>query len=115
MKTYKEVIDETVEHYKTAPFGFNGSNCVYLTEDGKMCALGRCLNNPELLGSMAVNANVVIDENLGGGLKDEYKHLNNAHFWHTLQHYHDCLATNYIEMAEIELQLLYEKDWGNPH
>lgn len=94
MRTYLDVVNETVEYYKNNPFGYDKGNesCCYFGPNGEMCAVGRCLNNPELLANKVINGDIVIEKGFGGGLKDEYLHLNNPDFWQSLQYYHDSLA-----------------------
>jgi hypothetical protein len=56
-KTKLEIIDETVAYYSEDPWkkrAFHGT-CMYITEDGKMCAVGRVLLEPE---TMPTNGNL---------------------------------------------------------
>lgn len=91
MKTYLDVVNETAEYYKTNPFGYDSETlrCVYFGRHEEMCAVGRCLNEPELLFGSTKDSETVISGKLGGGLKPEYAHLNNIDFWGLLQFWHD--------------------------
>lgn len=114
--TYSDLLKETVEYYSEDPEGrrgMNGGMCSYKTEDGKMCAVGRCIIHPELFqeagaGDFDNLLQYIPDydfedlaekdiENLGDDhegniskiLKPEYKHLTDLQFWSTLQSLHD--------------------------
>jgi hypothetical protein len=89
MKTYKNVLDETVEYYKTHPRALDHDrNCQYFTE-GKMCAVGRCLHNPEIFGDMNITAHDLFVEQGMSILRPEYRGLSNTEFWTHLQELHD--------------------------
>ena len=87
MKTKTEIIDETVAYYSEDPPGRRGVSlygfCVFLTSDGKMCAVGRCMIAPEVNG-------VIVDdrERLDNRLKPEYRG-HDKEFWRSLQIFHD--------------------------
>jgi len=101
--TKEEIIRETVEYYKDASKrGYDEVKeaCMYLTEGGNMCAVGRCL----IPGSMmevkrpfiplkvvemeACQASVMNIENLEEILKPEYRG-HSIKFWIRLQNLHD--------------------------
>ena len=90
-KTKLEIIDETVEYYSNYKRGIaSDGSCSYLTKDGNMCAVGRCLINPTIsmggtAGLFKVNSKVVELEDY---LKPEYKGHKTI-FWQDLQWFHD--------------------------
>lgn len=99
MKTKLEIIDETVAYYTedVNRRAISGIICEYLTEDGRMCAVGRCMIAPkqEFKG---VCSNIytyengeaeTIEEPLDNLLKKEYRG-HNIDFWKDLQLLHDC-------------------------
>ena len=99
MKTKLEIIKETAEFYNLSNRSFvpeknnpNDGNCVYLTSDGKMCAVGRCMINPsQYLNKIEINVET-LDQSTKGGLdtllKEEYRG-NGIGFWTDLQRLHD--------------------------
>ena len=101
MKTYHEVIDETVAYYSKNPraLTFNDSGgkmgCAYLSKEGNMCAVGRVFNQQSLdvYGGSGSHFMVLVSDydlpftNL---FKEEYQHLDDLDFWDTLQLLHDC-------------------------
>lgn len=99
--TKLEIIEETAAFYNknnrgTAYPNGTGALCEYLTKDGRMCAVGRCMIAPknDMIGSICtVNANLLRD-NLGGleaALKPEYRG-HDIDFWMKLQGFHDNVA-----------------------
>jgi hypothetical protein len=124
-KTYKEVIEETVEYYSKNPRGFNGEGCDYRSANGAMCAVGRVLK-PEVLDKVAdyqgnsselfnnwenaenddygivTNFENIIEEMM----QEEYSELTNVAFWDDLQYLHD--NSNYWKEIE-EGNLLTER------
>jgi hypothetical protein len=88
MKTKLEIINETVAYYSEDPkrranvAGF----CHYLTDDGRMCAVGRCLSDEGL--KIAKDYRGRINSKLIALLKEEY-HIDNSEFWINLQNLHD--------------------------
>jgi hypothetical protein len=107
MKTYSEVIEETVEYYKTNPRALDEAltDCVYYTKTGAMCAIGRCAKDPQELeqiyggGAIDYLINKIKDTSTKHKtnksilqneiLKSEYRHLTDITFWADLQTYHD--------------------------
>lgn len=101
MKSQLEILEETLHHYKWNDRGIRmGGYCVYETDDGSNCAVGRCISKDTLkkkhdctlqdLTGSAGNLHVYMGSgvDLEDILKDEYKghHLN---FWRDLQKLHD--------------------------
>lgn len=92
-KTALEIIDETVAYYSEdvsrRAIGNSITSCSYYTEDGRMCAVGRCLQKPEnfkgnLQSAHSLNAEFGLEEII----KEEYKG-HTLSFWESLQHLHD--------------------------
>lgn len=90
--TKKEIIEETAEEYNSKNrataylMSAELAVCKYITENGKMCAVGRCMKNP-------VDRSAQIDvvyRRFGGDdlFKDEYKG-HSVQFWTDLQNFHD--------------------------
>ena len=51
-KTTVEIIEETANFYNLTNRGLNPfGDCVYRTDDGKMCAVGRCLRDDFVIDS----------------------------------------------------------------
>lgn len=98
MKTKLEIIQETKAAYSNpSNRALEGGLCVYSAKDGRKCAIGRCLINPEqdLIG--ALEGFVVGDSYswfIGKTawsddlLKEEYRGHKPA-FWQDLQSWHD--------------------------
>jgi hypothetical protein len=84
-----EIIKETVEYYKNNNRGIiPGGTCQYLSEDGDMCAVGRCLENPEDIGTKAIDADCLIADYGDGIFKKQYQG-HDPRFWQKLQNFHD--------------------------
>lgn len=100
-KTKAEIIQETYEAYLDPnnrgvwhmTFGeeFDNEVCCYLTTDGKMCAVGRCIredvDRKGLTGSVP-SIPVIFDTPLDDLLKEEYRG-HEPEFWEALQSFHD--------------------------
>ena len=101
--TKEEIIRETVEYYKDASKrGYDEVKevCMYLTEGGNMCAVGRCLIPGSLMEVKrpfiplkvvemeSCQASVMNIENLEEILKPEYRG-HSIKFWIRLQNLHD--------------------------
>jgi hypothetical protein len=84
-----EIIKETVEYYKNNNRGITpGGACQYLTKDGDMCAVGRCLENPEDIGLKTIYADALIIGYGDGIFKKQYQG-HDINFWKNLQIFHD--------------------------
>ena len=85
MKTYRDVILETVKYYENHDRGYNAARkrCTYYSKTGATCAVGRCLNDPAKAQDVAVNNFHLYD------LKPEYSHIKKINFWVSLQRFHD--------------------------
>jgi hypothetical protein len=113
-KTYKDVIEETVQYYSENERGISGlgynkeSRCVYKNADGAMCAVGRCLTDAYLEKVKDINGDVydlfevsglaqysedgqfvTNEKNIVLMMKEEYSELTSLRFWKELQHLHD--------------------------
>lgn len=84
--TEQEIVLETIEYYRTHKRANDDGSCFYLTEDGDMRAVGRCMQNPpvDVRGSVKVlllfHGDVMFKEQYRG---------QSAQFWHALQRLHD--------------------------
>lgn len=105
-KTKLEILDETVQYYTEDPKrrattkGPLGRNlCVYLAEDGRMCAFSRCMIDPSRAKDVATPCGDMVERLLGkrvrtdevipvGILKPEYDGYT-IHFWLQIQGIHD--------------------------
>lgn len=95
-KTKKEIINETYEYYNSDPsrraLENNKTSCTFLTADGRMCAVGRCLTSEALhkaahhgVYSLVGVKNLFPDQEV---FKEEYAgHCNS--FWDLIQDFHD--------------------------
>lgn len=112
MKTKAEIILETVEWYKSHPRAVVGvGECVYLTEEGNKCAVGRVMRlSDEELGELqgpvykltrgtdfikSSGEEIKFDD---GMLQEEYRG-HEEEFWKDLQKLHDD-DENWIEGGE---------------
>jgi hypothetical protein len=87
--TKLEIIKETVEYYKNNNRGITpDGTCQYLSEDGDMCAVGRCLENPEDIGTEEIDTDSLIEKYGDGILKKQYQN-HGTNFWRELQIFHD--------------------------
>lgn len=101
-KTRSEIMAETFAAYENpenrglSPMG----QCQYLTVDGKMCAVGRCMINPgnkdyvnkynhDLNHTNTFTIAFEDIENRCQHLKEEYRG-HSVEFWTDLQRWHDC-------------------------
>jgi hypothetical protein len=111
MKTQDEILKETVEFYWADPSrrAATEQGCRYQTDDGRMCAVGRCMT-PEArrltfgiaceVGLLEGNFDVV---NLDEMLEPEYRG-HSLYFWRRLQHLHD--GKDFWENEELLQRLL---------
>ena len=126
-KTKKEIILETAAFYgedpsRRAVVNQDGrAKCRYLTEDGRKCAVGRCLIEGGKMLSVgivgAISAELVdmaVSEiyNLEDVLMPEYRG-HDTDFWVRLQEFHDCdvhfTDTGLSELGERKLEFLLEQ------
>lgn len=90
MKTKKEIIDETVAYYcedvTRRAIDLDSGRCDYLTEDNKMCAVGRCFEKEGLARYSGQLEPFSL--NMFKFLKEEYR-IELYDFWKHLQEFHD--------------------------
>ena len=104
MKTYVDVIKETIKYYSDDPenkrslkINSGMSSCLYNGPDGKQCAFSRCAKSiPDHYDKLGKFASEVLKKEGINILKEEYRHLNNFGFWNELQHLHDD-CNNWID------------------
>ena len=88
MKTRTEIIQETVDYYSediSRRAAADGS-CEYLTNDGRMCAVGRCFNEEGL--EKYKDCHSAFDIEMLSYYKEDYK-IDDWLFWQRLQNLHD--------------------------
>jgi len=91
MTTMLETLDETVEAYTSETrAAYEQGGCSYLTDDGRMCAIGRCMLSPGdfMLFQSVRDIADSLDEGIDSVLKPEYRGYPLA-FWEALQDLHD--------------------------
>jgi hypothetical protein len=123
--TKKQIIDEISSIYINDPSkrAYSSSHgCQYLTEDGRMCAVGQCLLEPENMLFGGISVRVEQEEGLFGvtkisswldsKLKPEYRG-HDVMFWQNLQDFHDFnhhwRGNTITEDGKNHLQTLYDK------
>lgn len=91
MKTVKEIVEETIAYYSEdvnrRNYDEKKGQCMYYT-NGKTCAVGRCLENPELFSKEADGAEIFIRKWGANIFKEEYRGHDYS-FWKELQDLHD--------------------------
>ena len=104
MKSKKEIIEETVAYIQANGRAVRSSAvtqaemCAYFTTSGKMCAVGRCLIDPE----SARQGTVGCFPNFESALKPEYRG-HTINFWSDLQRLHDEKDNWHTMNGEIKL------------
>jgi len=89
--TTHQIIDETVEYYKNNPRALQGAYCKYLTDDGKMCAVGRCLTPKSVQIAQTKFNGKTFDDLNKSIIKFKSKYQGHCDsFWICLQSFHDC-------------------------
>ena len=84
-----EILDETIEYYTHNPRGItDGEVCLYLTEDGKKCAVGRCLVEGRIPTTFEGGVPSLVRKYGTFLLKPQYRGYKEA-FWTDLQTLHD--------------------------
>jgi len=109
-----DIINETVEYYKTNPRGKsdNSAGCDYLTPEGYMCAVGRCLKKKvrNSLTDFYGDAEALMEEkgrsSLDSLLLNKYKNHSTL-FWMDLQFLHD--AGNFWDKNNVDGNNLTER------
>jgi len=129
-KTKKEIIDETVEVYSdpskrgvhlVMAGDASYESCKYITSEGKMCAVGRCMQEPKHAPVASIYAIAVasrrgegaIDYAIDYILKPEYRG-HHIQFWTDLQRLHDDLpnftANGWSDLGKLAIESL-RKSW----
>lgn len=92
-----EIIQMVASHYNLGNRAFKqGNGCQYRTSDGRMCAVGMCMNDKAIgkydnyVGSISEMTGRIISEgkSLDSIFKEEYRG-HNVNFWDDLQCLHD--------------------------
>lgn len=116
VKTKREILEETYKFYSedVSRRSMDGANCVYNSNDGKQCALGRCCN--EIPKDFNYEDSYTIFDRFGFHiLKPEYR-IEDEAFWAQLQSFHD-FEDNWNEKGITEKGIkFYEsllKEYGN--
>jgi hypothetical protein len=95
--TYLDVLNDTIEYYSVDTIKRrsvdSNTKCLYSFE-GRNCAFGRYINNVDefIEKNNEYNnesANILLETFGNEVLKDEVRHLNDYHFWLSLQELHD--------------------------
>ena len=92
--TKRQIVDETVEYYKADPTRVAKGNppsvyfvCYYITDDGRKCAVGRCMINPKpWVGGVDTQWKTI--EELDKELEERYRG-HSLEFWKNVQALHD--------------------------
>lgn len=89
-KTTLEIIEETIEHYKTNPRSLEKitGHCKYLNDDGSKCAFSRCCTDEGVKRLHDLNEGHSITTNHLSYLKPEYQG-HDVEFWLYIQRLHD--------------------------
>ena len=97
MKTKLQILEETYNYYSNpSNRGYDEDTCRYITQEGKMCAVGRiCINPQELESQMVGSLNLEEKLDIDKYLKEEYLG-HGKQFWVDLQGWHDN-STNFEE------------------
>lgn len=121
-KTKPEIINETAQYtLKTRGYDNTFGGCKYLTDDGKMCAAGRCMTKEAAefytkrggsVVTIAEDLFVKESKEFDSLLQEEYRG-HSVEFWQDLQTFHD-VSRNFTddgltEVGEKRLQELRDK------
>lgn len=92
-KTTQEIVEvarEAIMYYATDPGrrGMDGSACAYLASSGQMCAVGRCLLEPQDVEVEFSGEGVSGIPRLDAKLKPEYRGIG-CLYWVDMQEWHD--------------------------
>ena len=93
MKTKLQILKETFNYYNedVSRRAINNTNgCDYLTEDGRMCAFGRCEieHSLDFNGMGGVHSRFHNEDEMNDALKEEYRG-HSMEFWADVQSFHD--------------------------
>ena len=96
--TTKEFALNAIKPYYKDPSicGFEGVNCVYLTEDGRKCVFGQYLLHPEQYARSGSVASYILSGcSQAEILKPEAVDMLTSQQWDRLQQIHDAIAKSY--------------------
>lgn len=102
--TKLEIIDETVEYYKTHNRSIINGDCRYNGPNGEKCAFSRCCTNDsefkEFMSASSQNEAVLLDQ---------YSYIPHTdNFWARVQSLHD-VSNNWIEDTDNNTRSLSDK------
>ena len=123
MKTKLEILTETYLFYHgdVSRRAVVKGNCKYHTEDGRRCAIGRCIEGKEMNHFMDrikydESANPIFQPYMIPYMKENYQ-INDVEFWLDVQKFHDCPSyweyyglTNLGEIAYQKLLVKYARN-----
>lgn len=99
------LITETVRYYADHnKLGRGeGGNCKYITEEGNMCAVGRCLVDPATIEKAyhMHPINLVLNKCGDSIFKEEYRSFKQS-LWEALQLHHDCRVRS-VDLSEADI------------
>ena len=108
-KTMREIAEETFAFYEDKKnIAFENWECKYITEDGRCCAVGRCLTNPEKIVDSADDIFTLFKTKQikFSDFKKEYR-LKDLDFWGMLQKWHDKKAVGSLrDFAALKEEIL---------
>jgi hypothetical protein len=96
-KTIKELVLETIEYYENYPErrakGSTGTCLYYHNSSGNMCAVGRCMKDPNQdydnsIFALKKGKDEISKENLWKEMREEYSEIP-FEVWESLQCFHD--------------------------
>ena len=91
-KSKLEIINETANFYTSENRAVGQPSCMYLTDDGKRCAVGRCLREDLDVKNFDGDVHDLITDfevpDIDDLLKEKYKG-HSEEFWLELQNFHD--------------------------
>lgn len=96
MKTKLEILEMVANHYNSEKRAFKNGGCYYKTTDGRMCAVGMCMNDESIArwGDFVGNIHE-LDAKIEGGIYGMFKDEFEGHdvlFWKDMQKLHDEAA-----------------------
>ena len=112
MKTQKQFILDTLLPYKEDPTtcAIDGVKCLYLTKDGRKCAVGKHMKKgkwqTEFMDVRDVDREFSLDKVLK---KSALKQGFTVEQWHLIQRYHDkCANYSHIDVMNFRVEKLEE-------
>lgn len=109
-KTKKEILEEAFEYYAADPSRratHADGSCRYLMEDGRKCAVGRCLIEGKKICYGGLQKDPIFAETAANQIDDIDSHLlpeyrgHDVDFWQELQYWHDsCLNFTETGLSE---------------